>query len=352
LNIESINDFFEINQEDNLYEKIFEILSKIISFEYCEIVFEENKYEFGQKSSDLSYFCENLKIKNTKIGKIKLGCQKFSNNEKILFKICTSIIANIIKDREISKIVKMQVEALQEGYLKVKKTEESKTKFISHFSHELRTPLNSILTIADILDNEIIGKLNKKQKEYISDIKVSGLNLLGNINDILDMSKIEAGAMVLSLKEFFITDVINEVENIISPLIKNKNLKFQKEVDEIKLCADFQKIQQILLNLLSNAIKYTPQGGLIRLIVKQEQDHLVIFVKDNGIGIPKEFQAKIFEKFEQAERNQKNSTGLGLAITKELVKMHNGRITVKSKPNEGAIFTVFIPLKNMHNMLQ
>ena len=340
-NFEIINEFYEVEFNDNFFENIFNILKKVIKFDYGCISYDKPQYTFGKKAK--TTLREELKIKNTKYGEIEISANNFSKNDAELFKTCSVIISNIIKDNEISKIMKMQVEALQEGYFEVKKAEEVKTKFISHISHELRTPLNSILGFSDILDNELAGKLNKKQKEYVNDIKVSGLNLLNMINEILDMSRIEANSINICKQKFKIQTLISEIENIIKPLLGKRI--FEKKIENFTINTDYQKLQQILLNLLSNAIKFTDENaGKISLYAKIKNKKAVISVKDNGIGIAKENQSKIFEKFEQVDSNIPNSTGLGLSIVNELIKMLGGTISLKSEIASGSEFIVSIKI--------
>ena len=356
--IELINEFFSIEQSENFSNEIFQILQKIINFDSGYIFFTNPtrlEYSYNPKTNDINnikenYIIEDLKIKNTIFGKIILTGNNFSENDKKVFKTCASIIANITKDKEISKIIKMEIHALQDGYEKIQKSnkkiiesEKIKTKFISHISHELRTPLNSILGFSDLLGNEYIGKLNEKQKEYINDIKISGLHLLGMINEILDMSKIEARAIKLTLREFEIKQAINEVINIINPLLSKKNQTLETHIEDFKIKADYQKIQQILFNLLSNANKYTPENGKIKICTYKKENSTIIEIEDNGIGIAPNNHKKIFKKFEQVDSTQENSTGLGLSITKELIKLHKGKISLKSELNKGSKFTITLP---------
>lgn len=350
--LELIKDFFLIEETENFGNDIFSLLKKMVPFDSGYIFYTDIlQYSFNAKTSSVSkiekpYLKEDLLFRKTKFGEIIITGKNFNNYDKKLFKICAAIIANITKDVEISKIIKMQVEALQEGYTeisknnkKLKKAEEIKTKFISHVSHELRTPINSILGFSELL--EIAGKLNEKQIEYICDIKASAVKLMEMINEILDMSKIEAGAMKLNLKKFETSQVSNEVINIIKPLIIKKQIKLDNKIQNFEVIADYQKIEQILFNLMSNAIKYASKN--ITLEIKQCKSHFKIIVKDDGIGISKENQEKIFEKFEQLNLGQSSSTGLGLTITRELIKLHNGKIKVESCEKKGAKFIVTIP---------
>ena len=349
--LSNINKFFEI-KNNNIEEQIFEKLSKLISFEYGVISLNDKpEYFYGVKKENLKVLKQNLKYKNTPFGNISIYSESFCDEDYKIFETCSYIISNIIKDNEISKIMKLQVKAIQEGYENIKKADEIKTKFISHISHELRTPLNSIIGFSDILKSEFVGELNQKQKEYINDIQVSGLNLLNMINEILDMSKIESGIISVNKKVFDTKTLAAEVENIIKPLLYNKELNFKKEIDDFEIRSDYQKLQQIILNLLSNAIKFTPDKGEIILKIKKHNKNAEFFVIDNGIGIKKEFQDRIFDKFEQLNNDCKNSTGLGLAITKEFVKILNGQIFVKSALNKGSKFIVTIPLSFDENLL-
>ena len=341
-----INKFFEIQPSENIGNDIFSVLKSLIDFQAAYIYFtnpEKLMYSTENSTPALPYLREELKIKNTTFGYIIVS-GNFSKEDEKLFKTCALIISNIIKDNEMSKVVKMQSEALQQGYIemarsnkKLKEAEEIKTKFISHISHELRTPLNSILGFSDLLG--LAGELNEKQTEFVNDIKVSGLTLLGMINEILDMSKIEAGAISVNIKEFDVEQLVFETLNIVKPLLIKKDIEFVQNVEKFTMRADFQKMQQIL----SNAVKFTPEKGKITLIAEKSAEKVMLSVIDTGIGIAKKDYKRIFEKFEQLDGNMSNSTGLGLAITKELVKLQGGEIKLESAVNKGSKFTVIIP---------
>lgn len=344
-----INKFFEIEPSENIGNDIFSVLKSLIDFQAAYIYYtnpEKLMYSTENPTPVLPYLREELKIKNTTFGYIIVS-GNFSKEDENLFKTCSLIISNIIKDYEISKVVKMQSEALQQGYIemarsnkKLKEAEEIKTKFISHISHELRTPLNSILGFSDLLG--LAGELNEKQTEFVNDIKVSGLTLLGMINEILDMSKIEAGVISFNISEFDVEQLVSETINIIKPLLLQKKIKLVQSIEKFTMQADFQKMQQVLFNLLSNAIKYTPEFGTVTISTKKCNTKILLSVQDSGCGIDKKDYKRIFEKFEQLNSTALNSTGLGLAITKELVKLHGGEIKVESKVNIGSKFTVII----------
>lgn len=345
--IKTINKFFDINVQKSPNE-VFTVLNEIISFDSGYIYLSGALAYSYNASKNFKYsITESLHIQNAQFGTIEITRDKeFSEEEILIFRTCASIIANLIKDIEISKIINMQVKALQEGILETNeayKSEKNKNDFFANFSHELKTPLNSIISSSELISEQIFGPLNEKQLEYINDIRISGLHLLGMINDILDMAKLEAKSMQLNPTEFDITQTAEDVYNIIKPLALRKQISIQKEYDQdIIIYADRQKIQQILFNLTSNAIKYTPDNGAITITITKIENNIKIKVKDNGIGIDKAFHEKIFDKFVQLG-NQKHSNGLGLTITKELVKLHNGEITLNSIPQQGSEFTVIIP---------
>lgn len=333
-NLEVLCEFFEIPFDEKFFQHIFDVLKKVVHFDYGCISYGSQKYSFGIEKNDK--LTEELKVNGIKFGEILISSDGFTNDDKIIFKISSSIIANIIKDNEISKIMKIHVLELQKGYKEVKDSEKLKSDFISHISHELRTPLNSIIGYTDILP--LAGDLNDKQIEFVNDIKVSGINLLNMINEILDIAKIEAGAICLTKSIFNISKLVNEVENVIKPLLKGR--KFIKNIENIEICADYQKLQQILINLLGNAIKFTDNDGKIILDIHKSNNTLTISVEDNGIGIAQENIEKIFEKFEKVDSNNANSTGLGLSIVKEFVKLHGGIISVKSQLGFGTKFVI------------
>jgi signal transduction histidine kinase len=217
-------------------------------------------------------------------------------------------------------------------------------------SHELRTPLNAIIGFSEALQLKLFGALTSKQEEYINDINSSGIHLLGMINDLLDISKIEANAMNLYKTNFNVLKSVNEVNNIVKALVHKKNIEISVNCSDenIEIYADEQKFHQIMYNLLSNAIKFTDENGKVIVGIKNEKDKLCVYVKDNGIGIDPKFHGKIFAKFQQIDNSytrKQGSTGLGLTITKELIEMHGGKIFLQSKVNEGTTFTFEIPLK-------
>ena len=336
------------NRLDQAEYDISEQLSKKIFSGLLDTEFKEFMHELGITH----YLAQVLKIKNTVYGILLLDGEYRLKNEIIIFNSYAEIISNIIKDKEINKIISMQISALQEGIsninnenTKIRQADEIKSNFLSHVTHEIRTPITSIIGYSEMLSKGLIGRLNDKQAEFIANIQTAGIHLLGIINEILDMSKLEAKAMKLNLTQFDIKDASEETFNIIRPLASNKNISIDTEIESIQLKADYMKIQQILFNLISNAIKFTPNNGMIIIKVFKKENNVIISVKDNGIGIDKKYHSKIFKKFFQIENKNTNfSTGLGLNITKEFVKLHKGKISLISNIKEGSEFIVTIPL--------
>jgi PAS domain S-box-containing protein len=230
---------------------------------------------------------------------------------------------------------------------------KAKSDFIASMSHELRTPLNAIIGFSEILLEEYFGPLNEKQKEYIKDILESSKYLLSLINDILDLSKIEAGKMELEISDVNIKDLLEDSLMIIRERARVHSIQVEvvlcPELENLVIKADERKLKQVMYNLLSNAVKFTPDGGRIKVEVGIEKEYLKVSVEDNGIGIPKEYLEKIFEPFFQiknAYKNKPSGTGLGLSIAKTIVELHGGKIWAESEgEGKGSKFTFIIPIK-------
>jgi signal transduction histidine kinase len=220
-------------------------------------------------------------------------------------------------------------------------------------SHELRTPLTAIIGFSEVLSQKVFGEMNDKQNEYMDDIISSGRHLLSLINDILDLSKVEAGRMDLDLTKFDVPMAIENALILIRERATRHGIKVQHRIDQQlgEIVGDERKFKQILLNLLSNAVKFTPEGGRIDVDAGLSKGSVEISVSDTGIGIAPEHQETIFEEFRQVgtdTANKREGTGLGLALSKRFVELHGGTMRVESVLGKGSTFTFTLPL-NLEN---
>ena len=227
---------------------------------------------------------------------------------------------------------------------------QHKSEFLANMSHELRTPLNAVIGFSEVLGEEMFGELNEKQKEYVEDIHASGRHLLSLINDILDLSKIEAGRMELDLTTFDIQQALANAMTLVSERAGRRGIAMESEIDESlgEMTGDERKVKQILLNLLSNAVKFTPEGGRVTLTARSVDSVLEIAVRDTGVGISAEDQGHIFEEFRQVGTDyarKVEGTGLGLTLTRRFVELHGGEIVVESEPGVGSEFRITLPLE-------
>ena len=223
-----------------------------------------------------------------------------------------------------------------------------KSEFLANMSHELRTPLNAIIGFSEVLGERLFGELNEKQAEYTDDILSSGRHLLSLINEILDLSKVEAGRMELELATFDLPLAIDNARTFVRERATKHGINLDVTVDERlgDFVGDERKIKQILLNLLSNAVKFTPEGGRIEIHARQADGSVEISVSDTGIGISTEDQPKIFEEFRQVGSDYSHKvegTGLGLTLAKKFVELHGGKIWVTSEVGKGSTFTFSLP---------
>ena len=228
-------------------------------------------------------------------------------------------------------------------------TEASKAKsaFLANVSHELRTPLNSVIGFSELLTDPGFGDLSPRQREFLSDIRDSGEHLLALINDILDLSKIEAGKLDLNREEIDIAELVRESASMLRPQAAKKGLMLEVAVGEGgRAHVDPRLVRQVLVNLLSNAVKFTPENGRVDAAITFEGDDLVLTVSDTGIGIPEDDQEKIFLEFYQVDGSyarKYEGTGLGLALVRRMMGLHNGTVSVSSRQGEGSRFTCVFP---------
>jgi signal transduction histidine kinase len=225
----------------------------------------------------------------------------------------------------------------------------AKSEFLANMSHELRTPMNAILGFVEMLLDDLYGEIPPHLREPLVDIQVNGKHLLNLINDVLDLSKIEAGRMEIALEDYSVEDLVESVATSLHSLAVEKGVALVTRVQPgIELaCGDAKRIMQCLMNLAGNALKFTKQGQ-VEVGVEQAQDLLRYHVADTGIGIPKEQIEEVFGEFRQAGAaitREFGGTGLGLSITKKFVEMHDGRIWVESELGKGSTFFFEVPLR-------
>jgi GAF domain-containing protein len=227
---------------------------------------------------------------------------------------------------------------------------QHKSEFLANMSHELRTPLNAIIGFSEVLSERMFGELNEKQEEYLKDIYASGTHLLSLINDILDLSKIEAGRMELELTDFDLPTAIDNALMLVRERAGRRSIALHTNIDNRlgQIQADERKVRQVVLNLLSNAIKFTPEGGRIEVQAGPKDGFVEVSVSDTGVGIASEDQEAVFEEFRQVGTADKKveGTGLGLTLCRKFVELHGGRIRVKSELGVGSTFTFTLPLRS------
>jgi signal transduction histidine kinase len=265
-------------------------------------------------------------------------------------------IVNALRQQRLSRENKRLVDDLQrsnkllfEANSQLRAATEAKSAFLAHMSHELRTPLNAIIGFSDLLIGGIGGKINNKQRQCLEDILSSGKHLLSLINDILDLSKVEAGKIDIRPESLRLADVVDDAVTTVKTMIDESRHELAISIAEDlpPVYGDRNRLKQILLNLLSNAIKFTPDGGELYLETSRKGYFCQISMVDNGIGIRKEDQTCIFEPFTQLDTQpgeRKQGTGLGLALTKQLVELLGGKIWVESEYGKGSRFSFTIPL--------
>jgi PAS domain S-box-containing protein len=228
---------------------------------------------------------------------------------------------------------------------------QAKSAFLANMSHELRTPLNAVIGFSELLEQQIFGALNDKQTAYVGNVLVSGRHLLQLVNDILDISKVEAGRMDLAYETTPIGGIVDVVRGVIQAVATKKGINLEVSVpdDLPPVQVDPGRIKQVLYNLISNAIKFTPRGGVVRLSAVEEGDYLVVRVADTGVGIAREDLGRLFREFEQLPQPggvRPEGTGLGLALTKRLVELHGGKVEVESELGKGSTFSVYLSLRS------
>ncbi len=255
------------------------------------------------------------------------------------------------KVQEATAELAQQNELLRRQHIELEQASALKSQFLANISHEFRTPLNAILGYTHMLLHGVTGAVTDPQRKSLTRIDSNSRHLLALINDILDITRIEAGRMPLNLTRFRVAELVHEVMSELEPIIRRSNLavttRIKPSLPTVK--TDRQKVKQVVLNLLSNALKFTPTGSVtIGATIDNKTDTVSIVVRDTGVGIPAESQSKIFEDFRQLDNSPTRGyggTGLGLSICRRLAQMLGGSIEVTSRLGEGSVFTLRLPVR-------
>jgi two-component system CheB/CheR fusion protein len=261
-------------------------------------------------------------------------------------------IEDITERKEIEIGLERAHVELEDLAVELKRTARVKSEFLANMSHELRTPLNSINGFSEVLYDETFGPLNEKQKKYVNNVLTSGKHLLQLINQILDMAKVEAGKMKLSLSSLPMKSLLNEIALLVADMADKKKLEMQIDVAEDlpDIEADELRVKEIIYNLLSNAVKFTPEGGRIGMTAKRAGSEIEIAVWDTGVGIAPENMVKIFEGFFRVDTPYSRlteGTGLGLPLSRKMVELHGGKLDVESAGlDKGTTIRFTLPIKN------
>jgi two-component system cell cycle sensor histidine kinase PleC len=259
-------------------------------------------------------------------------------------------IEDITERKEIETGLEKAHEELKELAAELKRTARVKSEFLANMSHELRTPLNSINGFSEVLYDETFGTLNEKQKQYVNNVLISGKHLLLLINQILDMAKVEAGKMTLTLSSLSLKSLLTEISMLVADMVSKKKIEMVLEIPEDlpNIEADELKVKEIIYNLLSNAVKFTPEGGKIVMQAKKADSEIEIVVWDTGIGIAPENMGKLFEGFFRVDTPYSRvteGTGLGLPLSRKLVELHGGKLSIESEGlNKGTSVRFTLPI--------
>lgn len=350
----------ELGTITNYSDLQLHFLNLVLSDVGTALLGAQNRHKLQQLLEETQAQSEELQVQHNELegmnAELEAQSQKLQASEEELRVQQEELLQSNQELEERSSLLEEKNELIEERNVEIQQKAEAlelstkyKSEFLANMSHELRTPLNSILLLSRLMaENE---EIEKEHQEYAEVIQSSGQGLLSLIDEILDLSKIEAGKMELDRANIKIDEVIGNMRSLFNPVAKDKNLNLVVEkTDEVPefFHTDKMRLEQILKNLLSNAIKFTSQGSVILNLVKNEKLNALIFkVTDTGVGIAPEKQAMVFEAFQQADgstRRKFGGTGLGLSISRELAKLLGGYIDLKSTEGEGSIFTLTLPI--------
>ncbi|WP_233125595.1 PAS domain S-box protein [Methanohalophilus portucalensis] len=299
-------------------------------------------------------FVSKIEYANKIYGIIALTIPEGHLNDEKIIDLSKEVVGDIsfsLYNLELEALRQKAEESLLEGKLVAEEANRTKSEFLANMSHELRTPLNSVLGFSQVLKKNSSNHLDDKEIRYVSNVIKGGTHLLELINNILDLSKVESGKMDYAPENINLSETVNSTVVLVEPMANKKEiyLNYDDESGNIKLQADRMKFKEILYNLLGNAIKFTPEKGEVFVKSKIIDDHIQVSVSDTGVGIPEEKYQSIFDPFKQADTSSTRKyggSGLGLALVKNYVEMHNGNIWVESEVGKGSTFTFTIPISN------
>ncbi len=339
----SFYEFFKVKPEDTVGQLIYDLGNKQWDIPKLQELLEtilpqKTTFDNYEVEHDFATIGRRIMLLNAR------QIERRSGLEKIIL----LAIEDITQRKEIEAGLEKASKELNELATELKRAARVKSEFLANMSHELRTPLNSIIGFSEVLYDENFGALNNKQKKYVNNVMISGKHLLQLINQILDMAKIEAGKMKLSLSVLSTKNVLNEISMLVENMVSKKRLEMITEIaDNLPdIEADELKVKEIIYNLLSNAVKFTHKGGQIGMKAGKNDSEIEIEVWDTGVGIAHENIEKIFEGFFRVETPYSRiteGTGLGLSLSKKLVELHGGRFYIESeglKKGTRALFTL------------
>ncbi len=300
------------------------------------------------ESGYLSLMCVPLESRGRVIGCLNFRSRpadSFGEKDLRAAQEIADHLAVVVEHTILHQKAEESADALRRLNVQLEQANRHKTEFLASLSHELRTPLNAILGGSELLGDGVMGDLNEKQAEYIHDINESGEHLLSLINDVLDLSKVEAGRLELQPDHFGLRPLMESSARIVRERASRKAINFRVELpeDEVVLEADQRKVKQIVYNLLSNAVKFTPEGGSVTFTGRRIGDEIVLSIEDTGPGIPADYCEKVFDEFVQVPGTQEG-TGLGLSLCKRFVELHGGRLWLETEVGRGSTFHVALPV--------
>jgi len=327
----SFYEFFKVKPEETVGQLIYDLGNKQWDIpklrELLETILPQKAtFDNYEVEHDFASIGRRIMLLNAR------QIQRVSGKERIIL----LAIEDITERKEIENGLEKAHEELTELAAELKRVARAKSEFLANMSHELRTPLNSINGFSEVLSDETFGPLNEKQKKYINNVLTSGKHLLLLINQILDMAKVESGKMKLALSSLPMKSLLNEISLLVADMVSKKKIEMSLEIaaDLPDIEADELKVKEIIYNLLSNAVKFTPEGGKIGMRARKVNSEVEVEVWDTGVGIAPENMGKIFEGFFRVDTPYSRvteGTGLGLPLSKSLVELHGGKLSVESK---------------------